>query len=92
MMLAPTKTLLMKCFSFKHFCYRFSILGWSGSGSGIRDHSDHSRSNEPLPRVDSFVHLIYHDPSDQKITDPDSDPDHLKGTHPKATCSEFRKL
>ena len=44
----------------------------------IQDHSDHGRSNEPmnpLSRVDSSVHLIYHDPSD---------PDHLKGTHPKS--------
>ena len=38
------------------------------------------QNNEPLSRVDSLVHLIYHDPSDQKITDPD--PDHLKRTHP----------
>ena len=23
-------------------------LGWSGSGSVMRDHSDHGRSNEPM--------------------------------------------
>ena len=43
-------------------------LGWSGSGSVIRDHSDYGRSNEPMNLLWTRiyrVHLIYrHDPSD----------------------------
>ena len=40
----------------------------SGSGLVIRDHSDHSRSNEPMnpiwTRIHSEAQMIYHGPSD----------------------------
>ena len=44
--------------SFETIRIRISVIG---------EHSDHGRSKEPmnsLSRVDSAVHLIYHDPSD----------------------------
>ena len=31
-------------------------LGWSGSGSVIRDHSDHGRSNEPMNPCPEWIH------------------------------------
>ena len=31
-------------------------LGWSGSGSVIRDHSDHGRSNEPMNHCSKWIH------------------------------------
>ena len=37
-------------------------------------------TDESILDKDSSAHLIYHDPSDLGITDPD--PDHPKGTHP----------
>ena len=38
-------------------------------------------NTQSLSRVDSSVHLIYHDPSDLGLIS-DPDPDHFKGTHP----------
>ena len=31
-------------------------LGWSGSGSVIRDHSDHGRSNKPMNPCPEWIH------------------------------------
>ena len=31
-------------------------LGWSGSGSLIRDHSDHGRSNDPMNPCSEWIH------------------------------------
>ena len=56
-------------------------LRWSGSGSVIRGHSDHGRSNEPMnPLWKGFISsfdLLWSKWS--RIADPD--PDHPKGMH-----------
>ena len=57
-------------------------VGWSGSGSAIRDHLDHSKSNELMNPFQSGFIGSFDLPWSEwpRITDPD--PDHLKGTHP----------
>ena len=41
-----------------------------------------------LIQMDSPVPLMHHDPDRSWITDPDSDPDHPKGTQPLSICDE----
>ena len=61
-------------------------LRWSGSGSVIRDHSDHDGSNEPMNPCPEWIHrFIWSSWSEwSRITDPD--PVHLKGTHHNVLC------
>ena len=44
-------------------------LGWSGSGSVIRDHSDHSRSNEPVNPCPQWIHRFIWSTMIQVISD-----------------------
>ena len=65
-------------------------LGWSGSGSVIRDHSDHIWTDESLPRMDSSVHLHGCVPlgwsgSGSLIIDHS---DHCRSNEPMNPCSE----
>ena len=62
--------------------FRCDPLGWSGSGSVIRDHSDHGRSNEPMnsfKRINLSSPLMWYNPIDP-ITEPV--PGHPSGTRP----------
>ena len=55
-------------------------LRWSGSGSVIRDHSDHGSSNEPMTPCPEWIHrLIWSTMSD--LGSLILIPDHLKGTN-----------
>ena len=60
-------------------------LAWSGSGSVIRDHLDHGRPINRWILVQSGFIASFDLPWSgwSRVTDPDPDPDHLKGTHPK---------
>ena len=57
-------------------------LGWSGSGSVIRDHSDHSRSNEPMNPCPEWIHWFIWSTMIRVILDHWSWSGHLKGMHP----------
>ena len=57
-------------------------LRWSGSGSVIRDHSDHGRSNEPMNPLWTRIHLFRAWSTIFRVILNHSDRDHPKWTHP----------
>ena len=57
-------------------------LRWSGSGSVIRDHLDHGRSNEPMNLLWTRIHLFRAWSTIFRVILNHSDRDHPKWTYP----------
>ena len=64
------------------FEFRVRFFGMIGSGSVIRTHSDHGRSNEPMNPCLEWTHRFIWSTMIRVISITDTDPDHPKGTHP----------
>ena len=64
------------------FEFRVRSFRMIGSGSVIRTHSDHGRSNEPMNPCLEWTHRFIWSTMIRVISITDTDPDHPKGTHP----------